>query len=70
MLWLSQGPKDEGVVIHTPAGLIHVKVGRVRGNHVQLGFQAPREFEIRRSELDDGRPLAAGPAAGPKDGGR
>lgn len=50
MLVLSRH-KDERVVIGD--GLIEVVVVEIRGDKVRLGFNAPKDISIHRSEVQD-----------------
>lgn len=47
MLVLSRKPGDEVII----GGEIAVKVLRVEGGRVVLGFDAPRDVTVRRAEL-------------------
>ncbi len=52
MLVLSRGPKGR-INIHCQCGCSSsVTVERVTGNKVALGFEAPKETRILRSEID------------------
>lgn len=50
MLILSR-KTGEKVVIETPGGDVEVCVTNVRGGTVAVGFNAPKDFNIRRAEI-------------------
>ena len=43
--------KGESVVINGPGGTIRIVASKVKGNKVQLVFDAPQCYRIMRSEL-------------------
>ena len=48
----------EGAVITTPSGeRILITLSNVRGNRARIGIKAPKDHQIKRSELDGQWPL-------------
>jgi len=51
MLVLSRREKEEIFLILNKKTMLRVKVLKVQGGQVRLGFEAPKEISILRSEL-------------------
>lgn len=50
MLVLSRH-QDEEIVVETPLGRMTIGVVEIRGDKVRLGFTAPKEIVVHRSEV-------------------